>query len=196
MRGALLAGLILLTVAGCTDSGPPKSSAEAFPRAESSHPVRFPAPVQAARRVGRPPTELQLIGAWKPVNLFGQDLRGIRRIGDGRPIVTFEKRRPGLEWTAYDGCNRIYGRAQLRPSGAFSTSHLVTLRGCARERQIASAEAVTSAGWLRLLDGRLYLYDRPGELLGHYGRLRFYDPTSELLGTYVRSRAVDCVDAC
>jgi hypothetical protein len=165
-----------LTLTACTKAGSAQESqltATVSVGSSAAHVTRPSTAVPRPRHPGRPPSLEELIGTWRPVRLLGEDTRGMRRINGNRPTVTFGEFALGLGWTAYDGCNWTSGRALLRQSGRFSTSHQTTTdRGCIGPPPTATSR--TRRLWLgatrvELRRGRLYFYDA-GQPLAAYVR--------------------------
>lgn len=186
MRVGAATIVMLVMLAGCSNSGgqggfspvgagkprvtvAPDSAAGK----STSPPAPTTTPAPTPQQAGRPPVRAELIGTWKPNTLLGRDVRSIRRINGGRPIVTFGQYSFGLGWTAYDGCNWTSGRIRLWPSGRYSLSaQATTTRGCigSGDNSIANVKVVIGADQIRLNRGRLSFYDAAGGLLGTYLR--------------------------
>jgi hypothetical protein len=122
--------------------------------------------------VGRAPRFAELAGVWKPVTLYGRDVRGFGRIHGERPTIRFLPywSRPG--YRAYDGCNWSSGRLHLRRSGVYTVSRVgSTFRACSPTPNAALNELV--------------IRDAVRMTLDHH-RLRFLARDGEVLGTYLR----------
>lgn len=173
VRTTGIALLMLGLFNGCAGSTAPAESPSAKPdsdsTAEPSEDVGGPPP-------GTPPELSELIGTWRPVTLFGVDVREIRRIHGDRVTLMFTESQAGLQVSAYDGCNWVGARVRLQPSGRFSASERAqTLRGClpsASDRETRNAEVVTTASRMLRRGARLLFLDSRHELIAEYIRTR------------------------
>ena len=170
----LIAGLALSGCAG-TDSAPERAR-HRVSQSQSAETQDVPpaaTEVRAAQTRDRTPTRSDLIGAWEPISVRGEDASSFQRTRGTRPLLTFDEYTFGLGWRAFNGCQWESGRARLDASGGFSTSHRGSdLNGCIgpEGHHIATADVVSGANRLGLSGMRLRFYDSRGGLLGLFVR--------------------------
>lgn len=170
LRKTGIALLLLGLVNGCAGSTSPTGSSSPKPEPNATRQS------EGAQPRGRPPERSELIGTWRPITLFGVDVRKMRRIHGDRVTLMFREGQAGLHISAYDGCNWLDARVRLQPSGRFSTSEEAqTLRGClpsASDRETRNADVVTKGSRMLHHGGRLVFLDSQGELIAEYVRTR------------------------
>lgn len=113
-----------------------------------------------------------LLGVWHPIELRGEDVSDVRRIGGSPVNVVFSDFGKAISWYGYDGCNWSSGPVRLGSNGRFdAVLRATTTRGCVGRAQTQTTENVPvldEATHARILYDKLYLYDDSANLLGIY----------------------------
>ncbi len=120
------------------------------------------------------PTEQDLLGQWHAVGDLEEQLTNARFSGRSMAL-SFSQSDERFEWESDDGCNSLAGRFEVSADGEFSTSHVIQSDvACPSvERDVVTVpDVVTKASQVRLVDGKLRLYDE-----------------DSLLATFVRGRS-------
>lgn len=104
-------------------------------------------PPHESKPPGLPPTQKNLPGMWRAIQMFGRPVTGAPQRGDNPNMIDFHRRSSWIYLGGYDGCNWLGGHVDLGPSGAFSThGYSSTLRGCVGPRfESKTITAVTSS---------------------------------------------------